>query len=79
MSGRRHSWTLRSRFPERTYRECRRCGLVKVTVRELDAPSSAPGLRDGDGNLMWTEFYSRDGGLVEGKMPACAPAESEAT
>lgn len=77
MSGPRHSWALQFSFPERTARRCRRCGLVRMTVREPDAPASARGLRDRDGNLFWTEYHLPEGGVAN-TMPACVPAESEA-
>lgn len=43
----RHSWGERVPFQNKTERECRRCGMVKVTRHEADGP------RD----LRWVEWW----------------------
>lgn len=47
MTSVRHSWGEPARFERKSERECRRCGMVKVTRHEAEGP------RD----VHWTEFW----------------------
>lgn len=52
------------RFPFKTERECRRCGLIRVTRHEV-----------GERVVPWVEFW-RDGVRLEVcGTPACEPGE----
>lgn len=61
MTSPRHSWSEPVRFEHKSERECRRCGLVKVSRHEADGP------RD----LHWIEWW-RDCEKVElAATPPC--------
>jgi hypothetical protein len=66
MSASRHRWSEPQRFPAKTERYCRRCGLIKVTRHVAAAPNER-GVRDRDGRLVWTEWW-RTG--ADDDMPA---------
>lgn len=59
----RHSWGGRVRFHHKTERECRRCGMVKVTHLQNDN--------------CWTEFWRNGEEKAEGKgTPICTGRKS---
>jgi hypothetical protein len=76
----RHSWLPPVRFPLKTERECRLCGVVRVTRHDA-GPAAIP----------WVEFWRRKG--VDGRpssdgllvrieargTPACSPGEAGKT
>lgn len=47
MASARHKWGEPDRFPHKSERECRRCGMVKVTRHEAEGPH----------DRHWTEFW----------------------
>jgi hypothetical protein len=55
----RHSWGEPMRFQHKTERECRRCGMVKVTRHQTF-------------ENVWTEFWRNGEEKIEGKgTPVC--------
>jgi hypothetical protein len=61
MTSSRHSWGEPVRFSHKTERECRRCGMVKVTRHEADGP------RD----VHWIEWWRDEDQIASDRTPPC--------
>jgi hypothetical protein len=61
MTSTRHSWGEPARFDHKSERECRRCGMVKVTRHESEGPH----------DVHWTEFWRDCEQIATQPTPPC--------